>query len=1105
MWLTRVSILRPVTITMVVVAIVVLGLVSRSRLPVDLYPKSDIPYVTVVATYAGTGPQEVETLITKPIEDAVSTISNVKNVTSTSQEGVGRVAIEFNLGTDLDTAANDVREKVDSVRMQLPRDMDPPVIEKFSLSSFPVVSFALASPRPPKELRRIADDVIKDRLGKLKGVGSVSVVGGDIREILVSVDKDALEGYGLTINDVVQALQSTNLNLPSGSIKEGRREYAVRAVGEFRSPEELHDVRLVTRRGNAIYLSDVAETSDTVAERTSFARVDGVDSVAVTVLKQSDANTVEVADGVRNELMALTGQTFDQEGHEVKGVARRPGVLPPDITARITRDQSAFIREALHDLQKHLMLGSLFAVLVVFLFLHNLRGTFIVALAIPTSIIATFSPMYFSGFTLNQMTMLGLSLTVGILVDDSIVVIENIYRHLRMGEVPREAAFSGRTEIGLAAITITLVDVVVFVPIAFMGGIVGQFFRQFGLTVAMATLFSLFVSFTLTPMLSSRWFREAEALPDEEGRSARQAGASIFSRAVAAFFAAFDRIYAAFRTRYRGVLSWALDHRLVTVFIGISALMASVAVAIPAQSKTVPLALIGVLTIVGVLAGGKGGRLAMAVIGAACLLLGGTAYKKLGREMFPQVDQGQVTVSVELPAGSSLAATDEVVRKLEGFLLDRKGNPEVESVLSTVGSDGASKASVAVTLIDKTLRKRCDSQFAEAVGRYASAIPGANIKASVYAHLGGPGQSPVSIELSGSNMDELVRVADRIKDRVARVPGILNADTTWKVGKPELRAVIDRNRAADRGITTYQVASALRASLEGDTTSKYREGSNQYDIRVRLNQADRQSVAQVADLVVGFGSGPVYLGDIAQVSLVTGPTKIDRKNRQRMVAVTADIATGYTAGNVEQAIARAIKDVPLGNVSMKFGGESEIRQESFGHLDQSLGLSVVLIYVLQAALFEGYLSPFIIMFALPMALVGALLAIVITGKSLSIISMIGIIMLMGLVGKNAILLVDYTNTLRGQGMERREALLEAAPIRLRPILMTTLAMVCGMLPIALATARGGEVRAPMAITVIGGLIVSTLLTLLVIPVLYTVFDGVAATFTRLMRRVLARV
>ena len=620
MWLTRVSILRPVTITMVVVAIVVMGYVSLTKLPVDLYPKIDFPFVTVVAVYPGTSPQEVETLISKPIEDAVSTISGVKTVTSTSEEGVSWVSVEFYLGTDLNTAANDVREKVDAVRMELPRDMDPPVIEKFSLSAIPVVSFALASPRPPKDLRHIADDVVKDRLGKLRGVGSVKVAGGDVREILVAVDKAALEGYKLAINDVVQALQATNLNLPSGSVKEGRREYAVRAVGEFQSPEEIRDVRLSTRSGKTIYLADIATVNDTVAERRGFTRVDGVDSVAVTVLKQSDANTVQVADAVRSELMKMTGQTFDFEDKEVKGVPRKAGLLPPDISARITMDQSTFIRNSLSDLQRHLILGSLFAVLVVFVFLHNFRGTLIVALAIPTSIIATFTPLLIAGFSVNMMSMLALSLCVGILVDDSIVVIENIYRHLRMGEEPREAAFNGRTEIGLAAVTITLVDVVVFVPIAFMGGIVGQFFRQFGLTVAFATLFSLFVSFTLTPMLSSRWFRKAEAVPSDEAEAGKAHG--VFGRG----FAAFDGAYRALREWYRGRLAWALDHRLVTVMIGIVSLLACVAIAAPGGAKMGFVAAILALSLVAVIFGGKGGRVPMAAVAVAAAAISGLAY-----------------------------------------------------------------------------------------------------------------------------------------------------------------------------------------------------------------------------------------------------------------------------------------------------------------------------------------------------------------------------------------------------------------------------------------------------------------------------------------------
>ena len=1114
MWLTRVSILRPVTITMVVLAMVVLGLVSMSRVPVDLYPDIELPWVTVVSSYPGAGPEEIETLVTKPLEDAVSTISGVKNVTSTSEEGLSVVSIEFYLGTELDTATNDVREKVDAAGFELPRDMDPPVIQKFSLSAMPVISFALSSPRPPQELRRIADEVVRDRLGRLPGAGSVEIAGGDVREILVAVDKAQLAAYGISIDQVARALTAENLNLPSGTIEEGRREYAVRAVGEFQSVAAIRDVQLSTQQGGTICLSDVATVSDTVAERRRYTRVDGRDSVAGTVLKQSDANTVAVADAVRRELMTLTGQTFDAQGLEVKDAPRRPGLLPKDITARITLDQSTFIRDSLHDLRNHMILGALLAVFIVFLFLHNIRGTVIVALAIPTSIIATFTPMYFAGFSLNQMTMLALSLSVGILVDDSIVVIENIYRHLRMGQEPKEAAFNGRTEIGLAAITITLVDVVVFVPIAFMGGITGQIFRQFGITVAIATLFSLFLSFTLTPMLSSRWYRKDDTVPGGEGEvtsSGRGLGGALFGR--------FDRFYAALDRFYRRLLSWALQNRLVTVFCGLVALLAVVVVGAGRGAQVAVLGVVAFLTVVGMLGGGKTGRRAMAATGLVAagvlgLLIMGIFHAKFGVEFFPRVDQGQISISVELPAGSSLEATDGVVRQLENFLLDEGRFPDVESVYATVGSGlsghfggggtGASYGGVRVVLIDKLERDRSDLEVAEVIDRFAQTIPGAVIKTTTYQGMGGGGDAPVSIELSGSDMNELIRVAEAIRDRVAQVPGTVNSDITWRVGKPEVRADIDRYRAADRGVTTSQVATALRTSLEGDTSTKYREGSYQYDVRVRLQEMDRSDVEEVSDLLVGYNASPVYLGDVADVSLSSGPTKIDRKNRQRMVAVQANLQEGYAQWNVTRQIARVIKAVPTGNVLVYFGGESEMLREGFTSTFLALGLSIVLIYIIQAALFEGYLSPFIIMFALPMALVGALLAIVLTGKTLSIITMIGIIMLMGLVGKNAILLVDYTNTLRARGLGVREALLEAGPVRLRPILMTSLSLIFGMLPVAVATSRGGEMRSPMAIAVIGGMVLSTLLSLLVIPVLYTVFDGLASSFNRALQWLLDR-
>ncbi len=1142
MWLTRVAINRPVTITMVVLALIVLGLVSLTRTPLDLYPDIEFPFVTVVSAYPGAGPEEIETLVTKPIEDRVSTISGVKNVTSTSQEGISMVGIEFYLGTDLDTAANDVREKVDAAGFELPSDMDPPVIEKFELSSLPVMQFALSSPRPAQELRRIADDVIKDRLGKLPGVGAVQVWGGDIREIQVAVDRNQLEAYGLGIDQIVQAVNAANLNLPSGDVDEGRREYAIRAVGEFESPDEVRDVQLMTSNGKTICLCDIAEIKDTVAERDQHARVDGEDSVTVSVLKQSGANTVDVAEAVRDEVMALTGQTFDYRGYEVTGVPkpeglwqkvwfkirpprpveRKKGILPRDVTARITFDQSTFVRDAKNDLLHHMELGAALAVLVVFLFLHNVRGTIIVALAIPTSIVAAFTPVFFAGFTINQMTMLALSVSVGILVDDSIVVIENIYRHLRLGEKPKEAAFNGRTEIGLAAIAITLVDVVVFVPIAFMGGITGQFFRQFGITVAMVTLFSLFIAFTLTPMLSSRWYREQDSVPADldEGEDEARGGGP---------FAWLDRAYARLRQHYRRLLEWALDHRLATLSIGLISLLASLGITAGMKMElmrpggkmvTIPIllgfqVLIGLLAVLGLVAGGRRARLPMIVSGALGLLVVTIFHRPLGFEFFPRTDQGQLSIHVELPAGSSLAATDSVVAEIEKLVMDEERFPEVDSVFATVGEglsgafggggSGASYGGVRVVLIDKLERERSDVDIVAALDQFAETIPGAAIKTTSYQGMGGGGRAPINIELSGSDMGELVRVAGAIRERVEEVPGALNADITWKVGKPEVQAQVDRYRAADRGVSTWQVARALRTSLEGDTSARYREGSDQYDIRVRLREADRSSVSDISNLMVAYNDGPVYVADVADVELASGPTKIDRKNRQRMVAVTADLEKGYALGNLGQQIRAAIADVPLGDVAVHFGGESEIMQEGFESTITALGLSVVLIYILLAALFEGYLSPFVIMCGLPMALVGAILGLVIGAKTLSIVAMIGIIMLMGLVGKNAILLVDYTNTLRSRGMAMREAILEAGPTRLRPVLMTSLSLIFGLLPVAVATAHGGEVRSPMAVAVIGGMVLNTLLALVMIPVLYTMFDGVGTWFNSLVQGATRRV
>ncbi len=1031
MGLTRLAITRPVVIVMLFAALAVLGYQSYRQMPVELFPRIEIPIVTVITTYSGAGPREIETLISKPIEESVSSLNGVKNVQSSSQEGLSSVFVEFNVGTDLEGATNEVRSRLDAVRGRLPRDTQAPVLFKASLSSVPVLVIGVSGSRPAFEVRQIAEDRIKDRVAKVTGVASVAIVGGQQREIQVDVDKTRLQAHGLSITQVAQALSAENLNLPSGGIREGRQEYAVRTIGEFKNLDDLLTVRLMTSSGTPVLLGDVARVGFGFAERTELSRLNRKESVGIVIQKQADANTVQVVDGVARELARLRTE------------------LPSDLITRVAYDQSTFLKDSLADVRLSLALGALLAVLVVFLFLHNLRSTAIVALAIPTSMVAAFTPMSFAGFSINMMTLLALALSTGILVDDSIVVLENIHRHLDAGELPRDAALNGRSEIGLAALAITFTDVVVFVPIAFMGGVVGQFFRQFGLTVATVTLFSLLVSFTLTPMLASRWFprRRREEHVDAQGRGAR-------------LCRSFDAFYTGLDHRYRSLLSWAVDHRRVVLAVGLAALLVVVPVA-------------GVL----------------------------------GFEFLPQGDQGQFTVTIETPAGTNLATTNRAVAQVEDLLAKQ---PEVASLFTRVGStagavsfgpssQGTNTANISVTLVDKAKRSRSDRQIIAALRRDAAGVPGAKLRFETEG-FGGSG-APVQIGLLGDNFDILNRVATAIAARVKQVKGTLDVDTSWRVGRPELQVQVDRLRAASLGLSTGMVAATLRTAIQGSTETKFRTGGQEYEIRVRLPESERRAPEDVANILVAAPDGrPVYVKDVARVTLASGPTKIDRRDRQRMVIVSASLAPGYSFGNVQREINKEIAAVPLTGVRLRWGGQAEQLAESSGQLGQALFLSVVLVYILMAALFEGFLNPFIIMFSLPMALVGAILGLVVAGKTLSIISMIGVIMLMGLVTKNAILLVDYTNTLRARGYNRREAIVEAGPTRLRPILMTTLAMIAGMLPTALGLGPGAEFRSPMAVAVIGGLLLSTLLTLVVIPVIYTLIDDLTQFIGRGFRR-----
>lgn len=1124
MWLTNLAIKRPVAIMMLIGALIVMGLQGFFKMPAEQDPRVEFPFVTVTTAYPGAGPGEIETLVTKPIEDAVGAVNGVKNVTSTSQQGISVVAIEFLLSTNADVAAADVRGKVDAVRARLPREVEAPTIQKANTSSTPILYMAMRSKigRNNKEVRDLADRIVKDQLGQVSGVSSVIVTGGDKREVQVRLDKNRLDAYGLTVTDVASAIKSQNLNVPSGRITEGNRDYAVRVIGEFASADELRNLRLsfAGRNGSAdrtILMSDLGTVEDTVAERTESALLsqrqgagalpDSTDTVSIAVQKTSEGNTVDIVKGVRKQMVSLAK------------------LLPDDIEFTTTQDKAVKTDENLKDVEMTLVIGAFLAVTIVFFFLHNFRGTLIVALSIPTSIIATFLVMYSIGFTLNSMTLLGLSLAVGILVDDSIVVIENIYRHLALGETPEEAARNGRSEIGMAAVTITLVDVVVFVPVAFMGGIVGQFFRSFGLTVAIATLFSLLMSFTLAPMLASRWYKKGEYAEPHGG-----------------FFGAINRFYTRLENSYERALGWALVHRGSVIFIGNMALvlvvlwMAAAGSGAGAIKMAMPLAILQ-LVIGAVLVGISKLKkrftiepLITTAIGAIATVivtvLAGQVGKPLGFRFAPGQDQGQVALTVELPAGASLDATNLVLKQIEAKIHDI---PEIQYIESSAGStatggfgstsnNGTNFGQVRITLNDpmgtlerlepwkdhSDLRTRSDVEIATLVRERVKDIPGADIKTAEVSGFNGSA-APVQIEIVGPNMDENIVNARKVRAVLEKTPGILTPDISYKATKPEVQVVLDRERAAQFGLTVQQVAQALRDAVEGNIEAKFRDNGEQYDIRVQYNRIDRGSVADVGSVIVATKNGqPIRVSDVAKTLEGRGPTKIDRKNRQRQLVVSAYLAPGLVIGNMQQKIDPQLKPIDFGKAKYQWGGEANTMAEEGVYMVTALGLAITLVYMLMAALFNNFLYPLIIMLSIPQALVGGLLGLIVTGKPLSIIAMIGVIMLMGLVTKNAILLVDFTNTLRERGYRREDAIREAGPTRLRPILMTTLAQILGAMPIALALGRGSEFRQPLGIVVVGGLCLSALLTLLVIPCVYTVFDDLGEGFARVKRRLTGR-
>ncbi len=1016
MWLTEISIKRPVFISMLLLFFVLVGTVAYTRLGAEQYPQVDIPYVMVVVPYPGAGPEEVESRVTKTVEDAVAGSNQLKNLSSYSMDSLAIVALEYAIGADVDTATIDVERKVSAIRSQLPDEAKSPNVIKAEFNSIPIMSVSIAGKASDDQLYQLADQKIKSRLEAVNGVASVKIVGGREREIQVKVDQAKLQARGLSIQQVYAALAQGNISMPGGSIDEKGLQYNVRYNGLLQKPEDLQNLVVSSTPAAPVYLRDVAEIVDGFKKQTIINRTNGVNSVGLMITKSSNANTMQVANELRKTL---------------KDIEK---TLPAGTKMDIANDSSIFVKQSLNDVQSSLFYAVILTGLVLLLFLHTFRSTIIVLFSIPTSLISTFMVMWIMGFTLNMMSMMALALCVGILVDDSIVVLENIFRHLKLGETPWTAALKGRSEIGIAAIAITLVDVVVYVPTAFMSGMVGQFFRQFGLTVAVATLFSLFVSFTLTPMLASRWLKvETENDNSLMGRFGRK------------WEAGYNRLAGV----YGRLLVWALGHRKTVVAVTFLAFVGAVAL--------IPLNLIGM-------------------------------------EFMPAEDQSEVYLLVEMPPGTALNVTNDVVFQLESRLAKV---PEVTDYFSTIGlatsgfaSTGDSRsARIDVKLVGKDRRSKSSAQMAKELQKLGDGIPGLTLRTQLPSNVGGGGQ-PFLAYVKGDDPAELTKLAAEVAEVVKRVPGTGDVTNSAASGAPEVRFEPDLQRLADLGLTSTAVATTLRTDVEGMVASQLQpEGQNRVDIRVVGIDADKSTIANLSGLPIASPKGIITRMDQAtSVKFVDSPAQIERMNRQRTVLIGANVY-GRPLGDVVRDFREELKgiDVPPG-FSVTMMGETQAMDESFTSMVEALLLSILLMYMLMAALYESLLYPLVVMFALPVSIVGALGGLFLTGQTLSMASMIGMIMLMGLVGKNGILLVDYTNTLRSRGKSRYDALIEAGPTRLRPILMTTAAMVMAMLPVALRIGQGAETRSPMGVVVIGGMISSTLLTLVLIPVVYTIFD-----------------
>jgi HAE1 family hydrophobic/amphiphilic exporter-1 len=1023
---------------MVMLAIVVLGLFSLQRLKVDQFPNIDFPVVVVMAEYPGASPEIVESEVTKKIEEGVNSIAGINALTSRSYENQSVVVIEFQLHIDGRKAAEDVREKVASIRPTFRDEVKEPRVLRFDPSARAIWSVAVL-PDPSKgkamtavELTNWSDQVLKKRLENVRGVGSVTLVGGTKREINVYLDPAAMEALGITADQVVTAVRNENQDLPVGAIRSLAQERVVQIDARMQRPEDFGKIIVARKNGAPVRVEQVARIADGAQEIDSLALYNGGRTLLLTVQKSQDENTIEVVDGLKKTVAEIATQ------------------MPPGVRLEQITDNSRPIRVSVENVRRTLIEGALLTVLIVFLFLNSWRSTVITGLTLPISIVGTFLFMNLFGFTINMITLMALSLCVGLLIDDAIVVRENIVRHVQMGKNPYQGALDGTQEIGLAVLATTFSIVAVFLPIGFMGGIIGKFFHEFGVTIVAAVLISMFVSFTLDPMLSSVWHD-----PEIEAHARHDAPRTFYDKTIGRVTGWFDRATDWAAEAYQGILRWSLGHRLATVLLAVAVFATSVVM--------VPL---------------------------------------LGTEFVPKADFSETSLNFYTPVGSSLEATEAKARQVESIMREF---PEVKYTLATLNTGNAQGkiyASIYVRLVDRKERTRSADQMSGVLRERLKQVPGVTVT-----HVGllDPvgGNKQIEFSLQGQDLKELERLSRLVIDKVRDVPGLVDLDSSVKPDKPVIDIEVKRDAASDLGLSVAQIAGSLRTLVAGQTVGNWRAPDDQtYDVNVRMSPDARNTPQDLERLPFATGTNAdgstriVRLNQVAAVKESTGPNQINRRDLTREVAINAN-TFNRSAGEISADIRARLDTIafPPG-YRYSFSGSTKNMAESFGYAVSALAMGVIFIYMILASQFRSFLQPMALMTSLPLTLIGVVLALLMFGSTLSIFSIIGIVMLMGLVTKNAILLVDFAIRMREQGQTRTDALLHAARVRLRPILMTTLAMIFGMVPLAFALTEGSEQRAPMGQAVIGGVITSSLLTLVVVPVVYCYLDDLANWFLR---------